>query len=392
MNQELPKPMLDALARQAAPGAHPSPAALTAFVEHTLTGGENQQVTDHLARCADCREVVFLASSAAEEPVAEEQDWMAVAGVPRISPALMAKAHAPQAIASASPAEAPRRKWTPRMVWALPVAAALLVVAGFLIQQRFVAVRSAPQLESKVASYPPVSPAAEPMQQTASNLAAEPAATKPAGEMRTKTARAKSVPSKSYDAVGLLTQPSTVVLERAPAPAISPHNETQKPAAIVIGGPSPAVAPAAPHFNSFAAGAAERAPAEPGATGQLSLAPQPLTRNVRAMHPQWRVTAEGHLEHYLSAGWTRVLADQTTAFRVVSIVGDDVWAGGTAGVLFHSSDGGKQWGRISVVTSSGTLTATIVSIHFDDPQNGVLVTESGSRCSTGDGGLTWTSQ
>ena len=31
-----------------------------------------------------------------------------------------------------------------------------------------------------------------------------------------------------------------------------------------------------------------------------------------------------------------------------------------------------------MVTSSGTVKAAIVSIHFDDPQNGVLVTESGS--------------
>ena len=44
-----------------------------------------------------------------------------------------------------------------------------------------------------------------------------------------------------------------------------------------------------------------------------------------------------------------------------------------------------------MVTSSGTVKAAIVSIHFDGPQDGVLVTESGSHCSTCDGGLTWTS-
>jgi photosystem II stability/assembly factor-like uncharacterized protein len=98
------------------------------------------------------------------------------------------------------------------------------------------------------------------------------------------------------------------------------------------------------------------------------------------------------VEHFAENGWTRVLANQTTAFRVVSVVGDEVWVGGNGGALFHSSDKGRQWGRVSVVTTSGTVTATIVSIQFDDPQNGVVITESGSRYGTSDGGITWSSQ
>jgi photosystem II stability/assembly factor-like uncharacterized protein len=87
-----------------------------------------------------------------------------------------------------------------------------------------------------------------------------------------------------------------------------------------------------------------------------------------------------------------VLAGESTGFRAVAVIGDEVWAGGNGGALFHSSDKGQKWGRVPVVTSVGTMTAAIVSIHFDDPQDGVVITEGGSRFSTNDGGITWTSQ
>jgi Putative zinc-finger len=392
MNRELPKPMLDALAREATPAAHPPPDVLAAFMERTLSGRDKQRVTEHLARCTDCREVVFLASSAAEEPVAEEQDWLAAAGVPRLSPALQTQARARQAIASASPSGVPWRRWAPRWVWAVPVAAALLVLAGLLIQQRFFAVLSAPQLASKGAINSPGPPPPESQQVAAGRPAAESSATRPAREMRTKTARAKSDLSKSHDAIGLVPEPSTVAQQQSAVPAVSRRNEVQEPAAIAIGGMAGEVAPAAPRVNSFVASEAGRAAAVGGPATELYATPQVSVRGANASHPQWRVTAEGQLEHSTQVGWTRVLANQTTGFRAVSVIGNDVWAGGDGGALFHSSDKGQQWGRVSVVTSGVTVTATIVSIQFDDPQNGVVITESGLRCSTSDGGLTWTSQ
>src|SRR5208282_1637958 len=123
MNPELPKTLLEALARQTAGEDHPSPDALTAFVEQSLPARENQRVTDHLAMCADCREVVFVASSAVEEPVGEEQEWMPAAAVPRISPALLAKTEvAPNVTGAPSVGASPRRGWTLRWAW-VPVVA-----------------------------------------------------------------------------------------------------------------------------------------------------------------------------------------------------------------------------------------------------------------------------
>lgn len=107
MNQGLPKPLQEALARQRAGDDHPSPDLLTAFVERSLPHRESQRITDHLAKCADCREVVFLASSAVEEPVGEEQEWMPAAAVLRISPALQAKASIPRTTARVDPGTGP---------------------------------------------------------------------------------------------------------------------------------------------------------------------------------------------------------------------------------------------------------------------------------------------
>src|SRR5271165_389718 len=133
MNRELPKLVREALAKQTAGDVHPAPDALAAFVEHSLASGESQRVTDHLAQCADCREVVFLASSAVGEPVGEEQEWMPAAAVPRISPALLAKTGmAPNAADAASVGASPRRGWTLRWAW-VPVVAVVALVAAVLV-------------------------------------------------------------------------------------------------------------------------------------------------------------------------------------------------------------------------------------------------------------------
>jgi hypothetical protein len=47
-------------------GPHPDADLLTAFAEHALAARERDHVLEHLARCADCREVVVLALPATE--------------------------------------------------------------------------------------------------------------------------------------------------------------------------------------------------------------------------------------------------------------------------------------------------------------------------------------
>ncbi len=79
MNQEIPKPLRKALARQAVGDVHPSPDVLTSFLERTLSPVESEVVTHHLAQCTQCREIVFLASNAAEDEVRDERNLVAAA-------------------------------------------------------------------------------------------------------------------------------------------------------------------------------------------------------------------------------------------------------------------------------------------------------------------------
>ncbi len=106
---------------------------------------------------------------------------------------------------------------------------------------------------------------------------------------------------------------------------------------------------------------------------------------------QWRISTDGHLERRAGAdGWTRVLNNEATIFHVVSVLGDNVWAGGGGGALFHSDDRGQHWKQVPLIASSSTETGTITSIQFEDSQQGTVLTAEGARWSTSDGGVSWT--
>ncbi len=90
--------------------------------------------------------------------------------------------------------------------------------------------------------------------------------------------------------------------------------------------------------------------------------------------------------------WTRVLEDQPVSFRAVAAVGNDIWAGGNSGALFHSSDGGEHWSKVSLAANSNVESGAVISIRFDDEQHGVVATDSGTRWTTTDGGLNWLTQ
>src|ERR1019366_7315154 len=55
------------------PGQHPDADQLNAFVEHALPLHEQQATLAHLAACADCRAIVYLAQPAAPEAPAQPQ-------------------------------------------------------------------------------------------------------------------------------------------------------------------------------------------------------------------------------------------------------------------------------------------------------------------------------
>jgi Photosynthesis system II assembly factor YCF48/Putative zinc-finger len=389
MNHELPKPLRDALARQVADDVHPSADALTAFAEHSLPPSESQRVTAHLAHCADCREVVFLASNAVEEPVAEAQELVAAANVRPISPAL---GHGPQAMASAASATAPRRSgWRLWWVWG-PAVAAVLIVAGVVIQQRSEFGRPGP-MTMAVKAPPPVATTSEqtravaPVPEPATRYAPESKETLALQKPPAKAGRAESDQRRSPESLTASTITPHAREEYPSAPTAAATPQPASPPALGALAGAARVPAAAPTHNAFAE--SEGQPTTPllARPHPNMEKPQMTMRSVSGPRSQWRISSDGHLERSTTPGsWTPVLADQATTFHVVSIEGNNVWAGGSDGALFHSSDGGQNWSKQPLAAEAGT----IVSIQFSDVAHGVVNTDAGARWSTSDGGVTWT--
>lgn len=82
--------------------------------------------------------------------------------------------------------------------------------------------------------------------------------------------------------------------------------------------------------------------------------------------------------------WTETSPNPIPWYFAVASAGADVWAVGTRGVVFHSSDRGRTW----TPQTRGYL-AAFVRAHFPSPTTGFAVGELGGIVRTRDGGRTW---
>jgi hypothetical protein len=89
---------------------------------------------------------------------------------------------------------------------------------------------------------------------------------------------------------------------------------------------------------------------------------------------------------------TKKEAAATPVFRAVAAMGTEVWAGGSTGALFHSSDGGNHWTRVVPLFAGSTLTGDVVTLEFSDPQHGKITTSTPEVWTTTDAGQTWQKQ
>jgi Carboxypeptidase regulatory-like domain/Photosynthesis system II assembly factor YCF48/Putative zinc-finger len=141
-----------------------------------------------------------------------------------------------------------------------------------------------------------------------------------------------------------------------------------------------------------------------------------------ALQPLWAVSAEGALQRSFDKGNTWQTVDvnasgtslevsgkasrakakdagealkrdtTTLTFRAVYAAGADVWAGGSAGALYHSQDGGNHWTRITPASNGAALTGDILTLEFPDSQHGRLSTSTSEVWTTADAGQTWQKQ
>ena len=321
-----------------------------------------------------------MASRAVEEGIGLEVELVAAASDHRSvsEGAYAATASRPQAAAAP---ESPRRKGIP-LVWALAAMAGVVIVSSVAVW------RYGGNFGSQ-----PVPTVAENVQAPAAanpekKLAANGHATKGAGQRAlTKTEEAKAAPPPT-ESVPASSAGSRGAEERPSAPMMAPAQSANQPPAPTALGKAKVAAPTASLRSGFASSAADSSTAATVAGGPMAT-PQMLARELSAARGKWRISSDGHLERLIGPDyWSRVPVDKDTRFRVVSLVGGNIWAGGSGGALFHSRNGGLNWNRVVL---SGE-TATVVSIQFDDAQRGTVTTSGGTRWSTSDGGVTWTKQ
>jgi hypothetical protein len=378
MNEKLPKPILKALASQAPPTAHPSADSLAAYVEHALLEAERESVAGHLAECRECRDVVFLASGVAEEPATTK---------------------------AGAAAASTRRRWVPRLMW-VGTAAAGLLVGGYFVRDRYASPQRATLVASKESPKLAAPQSAAEREQAQPRPSAEPIVQSQRQPVREKPgAASKVIPTTNAHAgtVGGAAAPVTMAREpgqqEAVASAVPPksnaavaQNELAKaaPVTIDVGNELPRLAPTSPHVSSFAS-SADREAAGQGEAAALGSAVGRSLSMPPGVSP-WRVDGKGHVEHFSQSAWTRVLAEQPAVFRSVNARGNDVWAGGDGGMLFHSNDGGESWKKVALSASSGPESASVSRIHFSSAQQGIVITSSGTIYTTSDGGATWLRQ
>ena len=110
--------------------------------------------------------------------------------------------------------------------------------------------------------------------------------------------------------------------------------------------------------------------------------------------PRWTLSSDGTLQRSLDSGrtWQTIGVSSQTIFRVLAANGMDIWVGGAAGALFHSSDAGQHWTQVRPVVNGEALADDIIGVEFTDAVHGKLTSSVQEIWITADAGQTWQKQ
>jgi hypothetical protein len=322
MTAKFKRVVKSALARPRAVSAHPEADVLAAYAENTLLQHEREAVIAHLADCADCRQFLALAFPAG----AEESEVLPKARI--------------------------AWRWSPAWSWAASMAAVSIVVSAVweFRAQRVVV---------------PVKPAAT----TMAIQAPKPAA-------KSETAPARPVTTAK---VRQFTPPSipAPLEKKTPAPPPPPPPPALPQADALVAAQQP-VSPPQQTPVSAASEAFQVRPSAPAARMRSahSFGAMGIAGRVTRPSVLWSIGGEsrGVLQRSDDGGttWTIVSLADEVSFRAVTSAGEEVWVGGSAGTLFHSSDQGAHWQRVETNT-----TGNIVAIRAGAGGEAVVTTDDG---------------
>ena len=447
----LPKIARDRL-RANPPSEHPDADLLTAFAEQSLTERERSEIADHLARCAECREVVAVA-------VPEFEPAFADAAVAAVHARTVS---APPIISAAKMSATKRTTWlrSPVLRWSA-LAACVIVVGAAVLNYRKSSRETAryysetsPEanaeraMKQEQAKNAPVEeklqqsveldafktesrPKSQPPVLTDKALAGKRASAKSGG-----TAGKLNAPGRFDQVVVSKTDPAqseSVMVEAAPiapgtqsaevanaAPAASREMTAAPPPTVperVQGAKDETVGASAAKENVEVAGGAavvesqtagyaqkrklrsekedgnmKASVAKPSARFSARIADAAASEGlVGQRKAKWSLSNEGLPQRSFDSGetWEKVPVENASGFRALSVVAQDVWVGGQAGLLFHSTDNGLHWTRVVPSVGGVPLQADISRIEFTDALHGRVSAADGANWTTSDGGKTW---
>jgi Putative zinc-finger len=414
--------------------AHPDADVLTAFAEQALSTSERENVLEHLARCGDCREVLALAlppAAIGAAPIGVETD------ADRATPA-RAGMPAPHKLNFAWPLLAwPTLRWAALAAGVVVAAAVLLVHPGKLNQvapsanRAAVPVASGPQVATSPATSIATSPAASaPVATPSTNQLAALAKTEetqPTPELRAskKLTAGHAVMPRHPAEHGMLlagNKKDSSQADQAPtAPSAGAVNETGANETVEVSGATVAVETESSALKAMAQNEAPvvrakpapqgiggnglqkaEAPAGPGTAmlqtrnAMSTSATKPSTAKLAssasptlAHNATWAITA-GVLERSLDSGqsWQETLRADHPLLCYANL-GQDIWAGGQAGTIFHSADSGVTWLQVRPSIKALPLSSDITHIDVRGPAEVVISTSNHEVWSSADGGKTW---
>ncbi len=416
--------------------AHPEADTLTAFAEQTLSAAEREGVLQHLALCGDCRDVIALALSAMDLTAMPPEAESETVGTPL-----------PDKARTSWPAWAALR-WSrlhgTHLAWAALAAgiavAVLIGGPGFSHLAKpnsptTSAVRqiTAPtEITARVASgsagagsagvrTSDTKPAAAVVQpkllanesrmQPFSQAEGQLASTGGAKSGNARSGYAKSAyAGNGSSTAGALAAPSphgalaideaAKINEKGAVPAGSTSNPLTAETStnnLMAREEAPAIIRAKPASKAEVSAAANPAMAGSSAQGMAPLnGPNTLVVNGAAAQGttlkqsvSWMIAA-GVLERSLDGGQSwQTAARAGHPLLCYANRGQEIWAGGQAGTLLHSTDGGTTWSAIRVASKEQPLGSDVTHIDVMGPVQIVIVTASHETWISADSGTTW---
>jgi hypothetical protein len=411
---------------------HPDANLLSAFAEKALTESERAQVLNHLSQCADCREVAALslpAEAEAPEPtrvaawrrwnpwpvlrwgalaaalgavtivvVLQPGMWNSRPETSRITPPPTPAgnaASAPQAIpATPSPLPAPEAAQAKAQLEARASGGEMAAMDKGPGTHRDLSLDDHAARAKAKQQVTLMATARAPAPFRAENVPAVKVEQEESKGGNTLTAGALPAPSLPSAPPG---KPMAAPEEAAKASADSHASQSVFRSTTQ----SVAVTAAGPGASSADATAGKTAPPMT-AQATVSVTAQAPVVTMRASRKDmefgagqpaalWSVSPQGKVQRSTDAGKTleQVHVARGIKFRAIAALGNEVWTGGTGGALFHSTDGGANWARVSLNFGGSTVTETITSIEMHDPQHLTITTASGSQWVSEDGGQNW---